>query len=199
MRGFPRHTGVMMPPASRGPAALAARSSLLPARDQFSASQRHPPAWAHPSPRVQGGVRSSSRSAGGGAHQGQARPRAAPFTLEWQGLEGMAGTGAPASGAEHDISSGCDALQGAPGDGRRRVADRGSTDDFYWAATSGLTARPIRGSGLQRRVMTATPFAPDRAGHKEGRRELSVDTGHHAASRERRRNRRVSPGLWVVS
>lgn len=95
----------------------------------------------------------------------------------------MAGTGAPESSAGHDISSGCDALQGAPGDDRRQVADIGSTNDFYKAATSGVTVSPIQGSGLQRRVTTATPFAPHGAGHQEGRRELSVDTRHHAASR----------------
>lgn len=84
---------------------------------------------------------------------------------------------------------------GAPGDDHRQVANMGSTNDFYRAATSGVTAGPIRGSGLQRRVTTATPFAPHGAGHKEGRRELSVDTGHQAASRRWCRNRRVSPGL----
>ena len=78
---------------------------------------------------------------------------------------------------------------------RRQVADMDSTNDYYRAATSGVTAGPIRGSGLQRRIRTATPFAPHGAGHQEGRRELSVDTRRHAASRRRCRNRRVSPGL----
>jgi hypothetical protein len=51
--------------------------------------------------------------------------------VEWQVLERMAGTGAPASDAGHEISSGCDALQGAPGDDHRQVAAMGSTNDIY--------------------------------------------------------------------
>jgi len=94
----------------------------------------------------------------------------------------MARTGAPASGAGHDINRDCEALQGAPGDDHRQVADIGSTNDFYKVVTSGVTTGPIRGSELQRRVSTATPFAPQGAGHQEGRRESSVDTRHHAVS-----------------
>jgi len=84
---------------------------------------------------------------------------------------------------------------GAPGNERRQVADIGSTNDLYRAATSGVAASPIRGSGLQRQVTTATPFAPHGAGHQDGRRESSVDTGHHAASRRRHRNSRVFLGI----
>jgi hypothetical protein len=55
---------------------------------------------------------------------------------------------------------GCDALQGAPGEDRRQVADIGSTNDIHKAMTSRVTANLIRGSGLQGQVTTATPFAP---------------------------------------
>jgi len=54
-------------------------------------------------------------------------------------------------GCRHGISKDCDALQRAPGDERRQVADIGSTKDVYRAATSRVTASLIRGSGLQGR------------------------------------------------
>lgn len=73
----------------------------------------------------------SSRMARGGAHQGQARPRASPFTMEWQVLEGMAGTSAPASGAGHDISSSCDTLRERPA----RIAGRLQTLALRTAST----------------------------------------------------------------
>jgi len=127
----------------------------------------------------------------GGAHQGQARPHAGHSRWNGRCSNGWREQ-VLASGARHDISCDCDALQGAPGDDRWQVADIDSTNDFYRVATSGATTSPIRGSGLRRQVTTATPFAPHGAGHQEGRRESSVDTRHHAASRRRRRNSRIS-------
>ena len=113
--------------------------------------------------------------------------------------DGMAGTGARALGAVHDISSGRDALQGAPGDEHRQVAGIGSTNNFYKAATLEVATGPIRGSGLQRRVSTATPFAPQGAGHQEGRRESSVDTDQYVASRPRSATGAIRQGLRVES
>jgi len=77
----------------------------------------------------------------------------------------MAGTGAPASSAGHDINRDCDALQGAPGDDRRQVADIGSTNDFYNAATPGVTTVPIRGigaleAGIDRNAFCSTGSRP---------------------------------------
>ena len=101
-------------------------------------------------------------------------------------------------GCRHDISSGCDALLGAPGDDRRQVADMVSTNDFHKIATSGVTVGPIRGSGLQGQVTTATPFAPHGAGHQEGQRESTVDIGPGAGVKAVRRQmaRFVGPFGW---
>lgn len=72
------------------PAALRWISSQL--------SQRHPPAWVHPSPRVRGGVRCTSGDMRR-SPTGQARPHTSPVKVDRQVLERMAGTGASASGA----------------------------------------------------------------------------------------------------
>lgn len=92
-------------------------------------------------------------------------------------LEGMAGTGASASGAGTTSTLAATRFRERPAQKRRQVADIVSTNDFHKIATSGVTVGPIRGSGLQGQVTTATPFAPQGAGHQDGQRESTVDIG----------------------
>lgn len=93
-------------------------------------------------------------------------------------------------GCRHDISKGCDALQGAPGEGRRQVADIGATNDIHKAMTSRVTASLIRGSGLGRRVTTATPFAPEELAIRRAIGSRQLTTARRPASRRGTRNRR---------
>lgn len=100
-----------------------------------------------------------------------------PFEMEWQVLEGTAGTGASASGAGTTSALAATRFRERPAHKHRQVADMGSTNDFHKTATSGVMVGPFRGSGLQGQVTTATPFAPQGAGHQEGQLESTVDIG----------------------
>lgn len=122
--------------------------------------------------------------------QGQARPRALPITLDRQVLERMAATGA-GIGCPHGIGSACDALQGAPGDERRRSHKQGS-------ANKGPTGRDLKGHG-----QPDSRIGPSEAGNdcdafrsakelaiRSGHREPSVDACAPAASRRSSDKRR---------
>ena len=99
-------------------------------------------------------------------------------------------------GCRHDISMGCDALQGAPGEDRRQVADIGSTNDIHTAMTSRVTASLIRGSGLQGQVTTATPFAPEELAIRRAIGSRQLTTARRPVSRRGARNRRDT---WRVA
>ena len=111
--------GVLMPTASRAAAASAARSSLLPSMDQFfsvrSAIHLH-----GSTPHRKSGVVSGHR-----AERHTAEPIRANTTACLAIRDGMAGARKNGGdrcigiGCRHDINSGRDALQGAPGDDRR--------------------------------------------------------------------------------
>jgi hypothetical protein len=106
-------------------------------------------------------------------------------------------------GCRHDISMGCDALQGAPGEDCRQVADLGSTNDIHKAMTSRVTASLIRGSGLRRQVTTATPFAPEELAIRRAIGSRQLTTGRRPASSRgtpnRRDTRRVAYGIaWAL-
>ena len=187
--------GVLMPAASRATAASAARSSLLPSMDQFfsvrSAIHLH-----GSTPHRKSGVVSGHR-----AERHTAEPIRANTTTCLAIRDGRAGARKNGGdrcigiGCRHDISSGRDALQGAPGEDRRQVADIGSTNDFHRAVTSGVMAGPIRGSGLHRRVTTATPFAPEELAIRRANGSRQLTPAWVLASRRRIGKRRSSQGL----
>ena len=187
--------GVSMPAASRAAAASAARSSLLPSMDQFF-SIRSAIHLRGSTPYRKSGVVSGHRA---GRHT--AEPIRANTTACLAIRDGMAsarrngGDLCIGIGCRHDISSGRDALQGAPGDDRRQVADIGSTNDFHRAMTSGVRAGPIRGSELHRRVTTATPFAPEELAIRRANGSRQLTSAWVPASRRRTAKRRSSPGL----
>ena len=111
--------GVLMPAASRAASASAARSSLLPSMVQFfsvrSAIHLH-----GSTPHRKSGVVSGHR-----AERHTAEPIRANTTACLAVHDGTAGARTNGGdlcigiGCRHDISSGRDALQGAPGDDRR--------------------------------------------------------------------------------
>lgn len=174
VHGFPRGTGVVMSPGSGASAASAARSGLLPAMDQVCAFAAPSTCRVHPLPRVRGGVRCTSEATRGGAHKGK-HDRVPCRSLDRQVLERMAATGA-GIGCRHGIGSACDALQGAPGDERRRGHKQGSANKVPTGRDLGGHGQPdsrIRPSG---QVTTATPFAPRRSwpsGAAIGSRQLT--------------------------
>ena len=116
VHGFPRDTGWVMPPASKGMVGI--DSEVRPAAcrmDQFSDSWRHPPAWVHPSPKVRGGVRSRAKAHGepiGGKHDRVCADHHA-FAWRVRVLEGWLDKGV-GIGCRHDMGSGCNAFQGTP-------------------------------------------------------------------------------------
>ena len=117
-----------------------------------------------------------------------------PFAMEWQVLEGMAGTGASASSAGTTSAQAATRFRSAR---RRSPAGRRHSlfKQFHWAMTSGVTDGPIQGSGLQGQVTTATPFAPRGAGHQEGHGSRQLTSAWVLASRPCARKRRESRGL----
>lgn len=187
--------GVLMSPASRAEAASAARSSLLPSKDQFfsfrSAIHLH-----GSTPHRKSGVVSGHRAERRAAEPIKGKHDRAPCHSLWNGKcskEWRGQVHRHRVPARHQLW--LRRASGAPGEHRRQVADIGSTNDFHKIVTSGVTVDPIRGSELQGQVTTATPFAPQGAGHQEGQRESTVDIGPGPASRGFAVKRSESRGL----
>ena len=143
-------------------AALAARSGLLPAMDQVYGFRSAIHLQGSPLTESPGWCRVYERGDTRRSPQGQARPRALPITLDRQVLERMAATGA-GIGCPHGIGSACDALQGAPGDERRRSHKQGSANKVPTGRDLKGLGQPDSRIGPSGQVTTATPFAPRRS------------------------------------
>ena len=116
----------------------------------------------HPLPRVQGGVRCTSEATRGGAHKG--KHDRVPCRSRWIG---RCSNGwrqrVQASGAGTASAPLATRFRERPATNAGGVTNKGLRTRFQRAATSGVTASPIQGSGLRRQVTTATPFAPRRS------------------------------------
>lgn len=156
-----------MSPASRTGAASAVRSSPLPSMDQFfsfrSAIHLH-----GSTPHRKSGVVSGQRAEWHTAEPIRGKHDRMPAFHDGRAsARRNGGAGASASGAGTTSTLAATRFRSAR---RRSPAGRRHSlyEQFHWAMTSGVTAGPIQGSGLQGQVTTATPFAPRGAGHQEG-------------------------------
>ena len=131
VRGFPRNTGLVMPPNSRIGAASAARSSLLRSMDQFTAFVAPSTCMGPPLTESPGWCQVNERD------WHTAEPSGANTTVCRAIYDGMAG--ARRNGGDrcigikyrHDISSGCDALQERP----VKIAGRSQTSALRMSPT----------------------------------------------------------------
>lgn len=169
--------------------------------DQVSAlSQRHPPAWVRPSPRVRGGVRCTSKGGARRSPSGQARPRTG---LPTRGGRCSNGWRDAVRGirCRHRLGSGCSALQERPA--RWPVGCSVQLcEGEPTSATSVVTASLAQGQASKGQVTTATPLRSSGAGHEGGPREPVVDARAagvvNGLGEDARRNRPDSQALpWA--
>lgn len=186
VRGFPRHTGWVMPPASGAGRASAARSGLLRANGSVLCC-RSAIHLRGSTPHRKSGVASGQRASAAPAEPIRGKHDRAPGRREGRPvLERMAGTSAPASGAAHEVSSIGVALRERPAKtaGRPQTVLYEGSDS---AITSGATATRFRIGSVgttMRRVSTATPSCSStERPMKEWPREPAVDPGAEAGSR----------------
>ncbi len=169
--------------------------------DQVSAlSQRHPPAWVRPSPRVRGGVRCTSEGGARRSPSGQTRPRAGPPTSGGRCSNGWRDA-VHGIGCRRGLGTVCSALQERPARWPVGCSIQ-LCEGEPTSATSGGHGQPGSGPGLKGQVTTATPLRSSGAGHEGGPREPVVDARGagvvNGLGEDARRNRPDSRALaWA--
>jgi hypothetical protein len=143
-------------------------------------SQRHPPAWVRPSPRVRGGVRCTSEGGAWRSPSGQARRRAGPPTSggrcsnEWRdAVHGI--------GCRHGLGTVCSALQERPA--RWPVGCSVQLcEGEPTSATSGVTASPAPGQASKGRYRLRRLFAPAEQAMRKAQGSLQWTRGARVVS-----------------
>ena len=175
MRGFPRHTGVVTPPASGAVATSAARSGLLPSLDQLfsfrSAIHLH-----GSTPHRESGVVSGCRAERHAAEPMRGKHDRMPCRSRWKG---RCSNGWREQVRRHRVPARHQhGLRRASGSARRRPP-AGRRHRLYERHPQG---HDLKGHGQPDSRIRATEAGNDcdafrsrGAGHQEGHRELSVD------------------------
>lgn len=178
-----------MSPASRAVATSAARSSLLPSMDQFSAFAAPSTCMGPPLTESPGWCQVHERATCGGAQEGKQdrMPRRSRVTGRcsngWRGR--VHRHRAPARHQQGLRRASRSARRRTPAGRRHRLYERCPPSRNL--AGHGQPDSRIRPSG---QVTTATPFAPEELAIRKGHREPAVDPVARRASTHRRRKRR---------